>query len=96
MALVTTTAATAQSNCNDVVRHCNHLLEESADLRAHQQRIIDLQKEELSLVQQNLQIANKAWAEEKGRAEAWYRDPFIVIPSALLIGFIGGMSLGRK
>jgi hypothetical protein len=98
MALTVATTATAagnSSNCRDVVEHCNQLLREAGDIREEQRRIIELQKEELTLVTQNLQIANKAWEEEKRRANAWYKDPFVVIPTALVIGFIGGIAMKR-
>jgi uncharacterized coiled-coil protein SlyX len=94
---LTTAAGTKPvTSCNEIVDHCNQLIDESKEIIRDQESVIELQKEQLSLLTQNMQTAQRGWEEEKKRADAWYKDPFLVIPTAILAGFIAGEALRAR
>lgn len=90
--LATTVAAKANS-CSDVAAHCNQLLTEANDIIADQDKVIKLYQQKNSVLFQNMQLAQAAYEEQKAKANAWYRQPEIIIPTSILLGFIGAYAV---
>lgn len=82
--------------CAETRKQCESLLLQAQSIISDQEEVITLQKEQLSILSQNMQTAARGWEEEKRRADAWYRDPFLVIPTAILVGFIASEALRAR
>lgn len=96
---LTITPARADQDCKYVQDACNKLLTDAYLIIDQQEKDIELRKQQASVLQQNLQISNKAWEEERKRAdaaEAWYRSPLLLVPVSILAGFIANQALRTR
>lgn len=80
----------------DCASECKDALASADSLISEQSKLIENQVKQIEVQQDLLREVNKGYEAEKSRADAWYRDPLMVIPTALLIGFIAGQALERK
>ncbi len=83
-------------HCEPIIQDCRTALKAADALINEQSKLIDNQEKQIQIKSETLQAVQRGYELEKERADAWYRDPFMVIPAAILIGFIAGQALERR
>jgi hypothetical protein len=81
--------------CKQQVKDCEHALKSADDVIKTQSELVDNLKIKVKLQDEQLVTTYKLLQKERDSSSAWYKQPELTIPAALILGLIGGFYIGH-
>lgn len=91
---MTVTAQAIETNhCQPVIEDCKDAINKADAVIKAQDAVIESQHLQIQNLNSNLQRSLEWGNAQKDLANVWYKDPFIVVPAAMLAGFLANEAL---
>jgi len=87
--------ANAEPSCPERVKKCEEVLKSATETIKVQDLLIEAQDTKITIQDQQLTQTYKLLQDERERADAWYHDPALLIPTSFLLGFVAASLLKK-